>query len=268
MMLHNGVDPTQTEGMSKGNNRSEGMTPLETFRREIARSPWRDDAQIGKKFDKTAKLVHVLLEQGEQAVKCKNLGNKAYAEKPPRHEDALKQWAEARSIWAKADVRGHHTAVLFNNEATCRRNMGDIEGSIKAANEGLTHYATAAIRAKLENNLVECAKPRPEPSAEDKAKVAEKVEQHKEKVVKQKEEMKEIAKKGVDSQGDIYGDAGSAQKDYVMPGPFICPMDEAQNMGLGPPPQPKPWWEKKDEDSDEEPPRTGIGYLPAHHPKW
>ena len=54
MMLHNGVDPTQTEGMSKGTHRSEGwvsreletatrgetppgMTPLESFRREIAR---------------------------------------------------------------------------------------------------------------------------------------------------------------------------------------------------------------------------------------
>ena len=52
-MLHNGVDPTQTEGMSKGTHRSEGwvsrkleatrerplagMTPLESFRREIAR---------------------------------------------------------------------------------------------------------------------------------------------------------------------------------------------------------------------------------------
>lgn len=26
MMLHNGVDPTQTEGMSKGAHRSEGVT--------------------------------------------------------------------------------------------------------------------------------------------------------------------------------------------------------------------------------------------------
>ena len=58
-----------------------------------------------------------------------------------------------------------------------------------------------------------------------------------------------------------------------------------QEMGLGPPPEPKPWWEKRDAawqvapagstqhvvaeaDSDEEPERRGIGYLPAHHPNW
>merc|ERR1711881_552923 len=109
--------------MGKGANRSQGMTPLESFRREIARSPWRTDEKVGPKFDKTAKTVHVLLEQGEQAVKLKNLGNTAFKEK--RHADALKQWAEARSIWEKADIRGHHVAVLWNNEALCHRQMGD-----------------------------------------------------------------------------------------------------------------------------------------------
>merc|ERR1712150_94640 len=268
MMLHNGVDPTQTEGMSKGANRSTGVTPLEAFRRDVARSPWRTDEQLGKKFDKTAQLIHTLLEQGEQAVKQKDIGNKAYKEK--RYEDALKAYAEARSIWEKADVRGHHMAVLWSNEATCRRSMNDFDGSRKACEEGLTHYTTAKIREKLQASLEECDKPRPEPTEEEKAKVEEELqkrkEKAKEKVIKHKEEVKDIAKKSVGSGGQIYNGEGSGQKDYVQPGTFICPMDQAQDIGLGPPKE-KTWWEKRDQDSDEEE-RTGIGYLPAHHPKW
>merc|ERR1712176_1209119 len=68
MMMHNGVDPTTTEGMTKSERRCVGMTPLEAFRRDIAMSPWRNDKQIGPKFDKTANIIHTLLEQGEQAV--------------------------------------------------------------------------------------------------------------------------------------------------------------------------------------------------------
>jgi len=266
MMLHNGVDPTQTEGMSKGANRSTGMTPLESFRREIARSPWRTDEKMGAKFDKTAKIIHTLLEQGEQAMKLKNIGNKAFSEK--RCQDALKNWEEARSIWQKADVRGHHMAVLWNNEALCRRNMGDLDGSAKACHEGLTHYTTPQIRAKLEHNLAESAKPPQEATPEDVKKLAEKAVEKREREQRHKEEIKDLTQKAVQSNGNIYGDEGSGQKDYVMPGPFICPMDEAQKMGLGPPPAPKPWWEKRDADSDEEEERTTIGYLPAHHPKW
>jgi hypothetical protein len=266
MMLHNGVDPTQTEGMSKGANRSTGMTPLETFRREIARSPWRSDEKIGAKFDRQAQTIYTLLEQGEEATKLKQQGNKAFKEK--RNEDALKAWAQARKTWETAEVRGYHMAVLWNNEALCRRQTGDAEGSKAACNEGLTHYASKTIRDKLEHNLAECSKAPPELTEEEKEKVTEKVEQRKEKKVKQKEEEKDISKKVVDSQGGIYGEEGSAQKDYKVPGTFICPMDEAQKMGLGPPPPAKPWWEKRDADSDEEPERTTIGYLPAHHPKW
>eukprot|EP00931_Biecheleriopsis_adriatica_P068072 TRINITY_DN42106_c0_g1_i1.p1 TRINITY_DN42106_c0_g1~~TRINITY_DN42106_c0_g1_i1.p1 ORF type:complete len:441 (-),score=113.70 TRINITY_DN42106_c0_g1_i1:57-1379(-) len=266
MMLHNGVDPTQTEGMSKGANRSTGMTPLETFRREIARSPWRNDEKIGRKFDQTAKTIHTLLEQGEQAVKLKQLGNKAFAAK--RYDEALKEWKAAREIWEKADVRGHHTASLWSNEAICRRQMGDCEGALAACKEGLTHYTMPKIREKLEYNLAEAQKGPKEPSQEEIQKKEEQVEQQKEKAKKQKEEFKELSKQVVDSKGGIYGEEGSGQKDYVIPGPFICPMKEAQDMGLGPPPEPKPWWEKKDADSDEEPERTTIGYLPAHHPKW
>merc|ERR1712187_637867 len=99
------------------------------------------------------------------------------------------------------------------------------------------------------------------------AEEAERVEARKEKAKKQKEEFKEITKKVIASDGGIYGEEGSGQQGYVMPGPFICPMNEARKMGLGPPPEPKTWWEKRDADSDEEPERTTIGYLPAHHPK-
>jgi len=266
MMLHNGVDPTQTEGMSKGVHRSEGMTPLESFRREIARSPWRSNEQFGRKFDATAKVIHTLLEQAEEAVKHKQTGNKAFQEK--NYDSALEAWKRAQETWQKADVRGHHRAVLYNNEALCRRQMGDLPGAIKACEEGLTHYTTPQIKTKLEHNLAEAKKGPKEPSPEEVQKKEEQVQQIKEKKKQHKEQWNELTKKAVVSEGNIYGEEGSGQKDYVMPGPFICPMKEAQEMGLGPPPEPKPWWEKKDADSDEEPERTTIGYLPAHHPKW
>lgn len=266
MMLHNGVDPTKTEGMSKGANRATGMTPLESFRREIARSPWRTDEKMGVKFDKTAKVIHMLLEQGESAVKQKNIGNTAFKEK--RNQDAIKAWAEARDTWTTAGIRGHHMAVLWNNEALCYRNMADHEKAQHACKEGLSHYTTPQIRAKLEFNLAEAEKPVPQKTEEDLKKEEAHKEIVKEKIQKHKEEIKEISKKSVESGGGIYGEGGSAEKSYVMPGPFICPMNEAQEMGLGPPPAPKPWWEKKEADSDEEPERTTITYLPAHHPKW
>mmetsp|Transcript_8364 Transcript_8364/g.15227 ORF Transcript_8364/g.15227 Transcript_8364/m.15227 type:complete len:443 (+) Transcript_8364:63-1391(+) len=266
LMLHNGVDPTQTEGMSKGAGRSEGMTPLESFRREIARSPWRSHEQIGRKFDETAKSIHLLLEQAEEAVKSKKTGNKAFQEK--RYEDALKAWKEARDTWQKAGIAGHHVAVLWSNEATCRRQMNDFDGAIKSSEEGLKLYTTRQIKEKLKFNIEEAKKGPKEMSPEQVKQRDELVQKHKEKKQQQKEEWKETTKKAVAAEGGIYGDEGSGQKDYVMPGPFICPMDQAQEMGLGPPPEPKPWWEQKDADSDEEPPRRGIGYLPAHHPNW
>jgi len=269
MMMHNGVDPTHTEGMSKGANRSTGMTPLETFRREIARSPWRTHAEIGAKFDKNARVIHVLLEQGESAVKDKDTGNKAFKEK--RYEDAIKAWKEARETWEKADVRGHHTAVLWNNEALCRRQMDDAKGSKNACEQGLTHYSSAAIRTKLEHNLKEAEAwtPPPEPTPQEVEKKEEELEARKEKAIKKKEEIKVISKKAiVEAPGTIYGEEGSSQKDYVMPPTFICPMDQAQDMGIGPP-KTKTWWEKRDADSDEEERHPeSVVYLPAHHPKW
>jgi hypothetical protein len=153
MMLHNGVDPTVTEGMSKGAMRSEGMTPLESFRREIARSPWRQDPSVGPKFDKTAQTVHVLLEQGETAVKRKNEGNKVF--KDTKYKEAIVKYAEARKIWEAADIRGHHMAVLWSNEATCHKKLEDWGACIKACDEGLTHYTTEKIRKKLEEAKTE-----------------------------------------------------------------------------------------------------------------
>eukprot|EP00439_Symbiodinium_sp_Y106_P018068 s1697_g2.t1 len=268
MMLHNGVDPTQTEGMSKGTHRSEGMTPLESFRREIARSPWRTHEQIGRKFDETAKSIHLLLEQAEEAVKLKQTGNKALKEK--RYDDALKAWRHAREIWKKADVSGHHVAVLWSNEAICCRQMEGVNlaAAIQACEEGLKLYALPQIRQKLQHSLEEAKKGPKEKSPEEEKKREELVQQHKEKRQEQKKEWRSLTEKAVAAEGGIYGEDGSAQKDYVIPGPFICPMKEAQEMGLGPPPEPKPWWEKRDADSDEEPERRGIGYLPAHHPNW
>jgi len=257
-MLHNGCDPTQTEGMSKGAHRATGMRPLETFRREVARSPWRTDPTVGPKFDKNAQEINRLLEQGESAMQLKGDGNKAY--KALKYDDALKAWAEGREILDKAGVHGHHLAVLWNNEALCRRKMRDVEGSRNACNEGLKLFATPDIRKKLEHNLTECDKPLPEPTEEEKQALAEQQEQRRQ---KDKEEKKQIARKAVESGGGIYGEQGSAQKGYEVPPPFIAPMEEAQRMGLGPPPPPKPYWEV---DSDDEPPRTTIGFLPAHPP--
>mmetsp|Transcript_16709 Transcript_16709/g.47541 ORF Transcript_16709/g.47541 Transcript_16709/m.47541 type:complete len:446 (+) Transcript_16709:60-1397(+) len=259
-MLTNGVNPLQTEGKSKSTNRATGMTPLESFRREVQNSPWRQDPQIGKKFDQTAGEINKVLEQSESAMKSKDEGNKAFKEK--KYEDALKAWAEARRKLGIAGVQGHHVAVLWNNEALCRRNMRDLEGSKAACDEGLKLYASDEIRKKLRHNLEECAKPLPEPTEEEKQKEAAEIEARRQKAQEKKEEAKTIAKKVVSS-GDVYGPEGSGQKDYVVPPPFIAPMEEAQRMGLGPPPEPKPYWEV---DSDDEPPRTTIGFLPAHPP--
>merc|ERR1712228_524546 len=99
-------------------------------------------------------------------------------------------------------------------------------------------------------NLAECENPLPEPTEAQEVEEARILEARQEKKVKEKEEERTIAQQIVKSDGGIYGDRGSGQNDYVMPGPFICPMHEAQAMGLGPPPAPKEPWE--DQDSDEE----------------
>jgi len=156
MMLHNGVDPTQTEGMTCSGPKAQrhvGMTPLESLRREVAMSPWRTDKKIGPMFDKTAETVHVVLEQAEKAVNLKNKGNKAFQDK--RYTDAIKAYTEAREIWTAADIRGHHTAVLWSNEARCHMKNEQWSAAISACEEGLKHYCTADMRTKIENRLQE-----------------------------------------------------------------------------------------------------------------
>jgi len=153
MMLHNGVDPTSPEGMTRSAGRGKGMTPLESFQREIQNSPWRRDPNVGPKFDQTAAAVNRLLEQSETAVKKKNEGNQLF--KVSKYSEAIRLYAEARKIWLAADIRGHHVAVLFSNEAACHKKNKEWVECQKSCNEGLTHYCTEKIRRKLEDSLKE-----------------------------------------------------------------------------------------------------------------
>merc|ERR1711971_1195746 len=101
--------------------------------------------------------------------------------------------------------------------------MGDYDGCRKACEAGLEQYTNPhlvpTVKEKLENNLAECEKGPPVKTPEQEKVIAEKVEVLKEKKVKQKEEFKEMQQKVVTSEGGIYGDDKSGQKDYVMPGP-------------------------------------------------
>merc|ERR1719162_2808591 len=155
MMLHNGVDPTQTEGMSVQNSgRAKGMTPLEAFQRDIAKSPWRSHEQIGPRFDRTAKAIHRLLEQGERAMQLKLDGNRAFAAKD--YATALEHYSRGRVVWEEAKVRGHHTAVLLSNAAKCHRKLGEWSQCKEACGKGLeVVYCSPDIRRKLEATLAE-----------------------------------------------------------------------------------------------------------------
>lgn len=216
LMLRNGVDPTLTEGLTRSNARSIGMTPLESFEREVKKSPWRQDPTMGQDFDRTAKLVHALLEKAMEAMSYKQRGNAAFKEF--RFADALKDYSEARRIWKLADVGGHHMAVLWSNEATCYKKLGDADNCKNACEEGVKFYCSNAIRSKLETLSKECddgivgvmTKARPAP---------ERV------VTKLKEAF-------LDSTEDPLYPAGSAQGKVENPGPFICNFDEAKEAGF------------------------------------
>eukprot|EP00405_Crypthecodinium_cohnii_P051014 CAMPEP_0206601116 /NCGR_PEP_ID=MMETSP0325_2-20121206/46369_1 /ASSEMBLY_ACC=CAM_ASM_000347 /TAXON_ID=2866 /ORGANISM="Crypthecodinium cohnii, Strain Seligo" /LENGTH=436 /DNA_ID=CAMNT_0054112889 /DNA_START=64 /DNA_END=1371 /DNA_ORIENTATION=- len=222
MMLHNGVDPTQTEGMSVSSSRGTGMTPLEGFRRQIAMSPWRNDPNIGAKFYKMSEEIHLILEQGEEAVKLKNQGNKAFGEK--RYADALRLYDQARAVWKKANVRGHHSAVLSSNEATIYKKTEEWEKCKAACEEGLTHYCSVKIKKKLEELLEESKKeledlskgivkekpapaPRPPPSQLNKGFIET-------------------------AENPLYPEEGSKQGAVDRPGPFICHFEDAKEAGF------------------------------------
>lgn len=234
MILHNGADPTQTEGMTKSAQRATGMTPLESFLREVSQSPWRNHEELGAKFDQTAKMIHTLLEQGEKAVKLKKQGNTAFGSK--KYEEALKAYAEARSIWKTADIRGHHTAVLWSNEATCHKKMEDWEGCRQACQQGLTHFCAASIRTKLED----CLKEAEEQAAKAAARAAL-PEEEREKLAAAKAtpavprrpptKLQEGFLAEEEAQ-PLYGPEGSRQGTVVNPGPFICNFNDAQEAGF------------------------------------
>mmetsp|Transcript_49152 Transcript_49152/g.113904 ORF Transcript_49152/g.113904 Transcript_49152/m.113904 type:complete len:461 (-) Transcript_49152:99-1481(-) len=237
MILHNGGDPTQTEGMSKSALRAKGMTPLESFLREVAMSPWRTHEQIGTQFDETAKRIHLLLEQGQKAVILKNDGNAAF--KKGKYQEALKAYAEARAIWDKADIRGHHSAVLWSNEAMCHRKTEDWAQCRQACEQGLSHFCMEGIRTKLQ----ECLKD----AAESEAKAAEAKEraaaaQREEEQEQEGKPAQRLRRPATQLKGGflgsehpdkpIYPEEGSKQGRVEKPGPFICPFYDAQEAGM------------------------------------
>lgn len=226
MMLHNGVDPTQTEGMSKNSTRGTGMTPLEAFRRQIAKSPWRQDAQIGERFYKMSQDVHKLLEQGEEGIKLKIQGNRAFAEK--RYADALRLYAEGRKAWEAANVRGHHTAVLWSNEATVHKKLEDWERCRQACQQGCEHFCTEKIRKKLEASLVEAEKE----IADMEAGVIKEKPEPPAKPRNPPTQLKEGWAEEAAAVKPLYGEGGSVQGQVNKPGPFICPFNDAREAGF------------------------------------
>ena len=107
----------------------------------------------GPKFDKTARSVHTLLEQSEKAVVLKQKGNKEFA--AHNWDGAGKAYSEARAIFEAAQIRGHHMAVLWSNEAKCAIKEENWDLAIECCDAGLEHYATTKIRDKLTASLEE-----------------------------------------------------------------------------------------------------------------
>lgn len=229
MCLHNGADPSQTEGMTVSANRSKGMTPLESFRREVSMSPWRNNEQFGAKFDETAKRIHTLLEQGERAMSLKADGNNFF--KKSKYPDALKAYSEARAIWQKADIRGHHSAVLWSNEATCHRKLEDWVQCKAACEEGLTHYCAQNIRTKLSDCLRDATEQ--EEKAEALKASGEVVEKPKPAPVPRKPPSQlKGGFLGEEGPEKPFYPEGSKEGKVENPGPFICPFGQAQEAGF------------------------------------
>lgn len=150
MLLHNGIDPTQREGMK-------GLTPLDGFREGMRRSPWLQDEKIGEEFKRTSERIYSLLTAADEAMKLKTRGNKAFGE--GRYEAALNAWTEGREALEKEAISGHHMAVLWSNEAMCCKKMGDADRCRTACKTGLGLFSLKSVKDKLEHNLAECDRP-------------------------------------------------------------------------------------------------------------
>jgi len=220
------------------------MTPLETFRREIQRSPWRTHPEVGPKFDQTAKMVHSLLEQGEEAVRLKGQGNKAFSD--GRYPDALEAYARARKIWDTAKIRGHHVAVLWSNEATCYKKASEWDDCIRACEEGITHYCTAKIRSKLTGTLKEAQEAKAAAEAAAAAAAAD-PEAARAAAAAEEEARQEALQRALaakkpptklkdgfldEEEEPLYPAEGSAQGKVDKPGPFICNFEDAKEAGF------------------------------------
>mmetsp|Transcript_20957 Transcript_20957/g.38258 ORF Transcript_20957/g.38258 Transcript_20957/m.38258 type:complete len:447 (+) Transcript_20957:51-1391(+) len=220
-MLHNGVDPTQTEGMTRNQNRGKGMTPLESFRREVQMSPWRKDPEVGPKFDSTANRIHSLLEQGERAVSLKNDGNAKFKNK--KYEDALVLYKQARDVWKAADVAGHHTAVLWSNEAKCHFKLEAWQKCIDCCDEGLKLFCTSKIKDKLQETQAE--------ARAELTNAANGIVKEQPPPVEKRLPTKLAAEFLEKAERPLYSKP-SEQGKVDKPGPFICNFEEARKAGM------------------------------------
>jgi len=212
MLLHNGIDPTQREGMR-------GLTPFDAFRGSVPQSPWlmkwADDEKKVNEFKETLDAVSKLMAGADDAMKKKVKGNKALADK--KYEEAISLWSEGRDLLEAKRITGHHVAVLWSNEAICCKQMGDSAGCKQACDEGLKHFCLPSVKAKLEKNLVDASIP-PEEQPEAKVSAAtmdpdkeKELQERRKAALAAKEQQK--YKKGflVDSKNDLYGAEGSVQ---------------------------------------------------------
>merc|ERR1719401_1022025 len=121
----------------------------------MRRSPWLQDEKIGPEFQKTSQKIYELLSAADAAMKAKAKGNKAFGDN--KYEEALQAWCTGRKALEEQSLTGHHMAVLWSNEAMCRKKMNDIDGCRKACQAGLANTCAKSIRTKLQHNLAACS---------------------------------------------------------------------------------------------------------------
>merc|ERR1712039_206980 len=173
-------------------------------------------------------------EQCQEAISLKNQGNKAFGK--DRYADALEAYSRARGIWSTANIRGHHVAVLWSNEAACHKKVSDWDKCIHACEQGLEHFCTAKIRQKLDNSLKEA-----QGSKEAAQAAAAAIP-----VAGERDMAAAVAKPSVprnpptklqaplpreEGKVPLYP-GGSAQGKVHNPGPFICGFEEAKDQGF------------------------------------